>query len=516
MLSAVGVRFWDIPISCFCVVPDGTTQKHDMGISQNLTPTADSTDESTVDLTPAVEKIEPKTVEPVVVPNVEIKEVSPEPQPKVRTPEQVVVKDKPKSDDKMYLSPIKTRLDLDVVEVKPRLKKSLNFRSNVPKKKKKVNKKAEKMAAASNQNNTAPEQTAGTEQGISMLWKNEFSRDAKKKIEQVKLSQLWQSMKTSKKDDINKGDGVIINNLPKPNLQSTVNITSNSVPSGPPAGMTSLGGRPSEWLNTQRPSTENSFFIPPKVPKKPNNSKLNPFVKEFTPTAPKKFQFGHEQERAGKMKTMQAQQAPTQPFIRQNSGTEIYNNKNPLNKSKSATLPVASTSMLNVQNRPIGANRNVVQAPIMNNAVLNTHSYDFNRQNIRMINPLTQPVSRTPSHLSSTPILASRNLHNFITMPYSAQNLTPISAQKWQTQTVTTIPTVSNPVVTRKLQPNFSSFQHRGTGFQQRGIQHGGLSTATGLTGFSQTRHVFRQPTGQGLPQQSNNFGSHFQNSHSQ
>jgi len=498
-------------------VPDGTTQKHDMGISQNLTPTADSTDESTVDLTPAVEKIEPKTAGPVVAPNIEIKEVSPEPQPKVRTPEQVVVKDKPKCEEKMYLSPIKTRLDLDVVEVKPRLKKSLNFRSNVPKKKKKVNKTAEKIAAANNQNNTAPEQTAGAVQGISMLWKNEFSRDAKKKIEQVKLSQLWKSMKSGKKDDINKGGGVIINNLPKPNLQSIVNITSNSVPTGPPAGLTSLGCRPSEWHNTQRTSTENSFFVPPKVPKKPNNSKLNPFVKEFTPTptAPKKFQFSHEEERAGKMKTMQAQQAPTQPFIRQNSGTEMYNNTVPIYNTKSATLPVASTSMLNVQNRPIGANRNVVQAPIMNNAVLNTHSYDFNRQNIRMINPLTQSVSRTPSHLSSTPILAPRNLHNFI-VPYSAQNLTPISAQKWQTQTVTTIPTVSNPVVTRKLQPNFSSFQHRGTGFQQRGIQRGGLSTATGLTGFSQTHHVFRPPTGQGLPQQTNSFGSHFQNSHSQ
>jgi len=490
-------------------IPDVTTKKHDMGVIRDLTPTADSTDESTVELTPT------PVIEKDVVPDVVAREVTPDAEKKMRTPEQSAVRNKEKSVESMHLSPIKTRLDLDVVEVKPRLKKSLNFRSNVPKKKKKEIKKAVKMPTTNNQNNAAPEQKAGAVQGISMLWKNEFSRDAKKKIEQVKLSQLWKSLKSSsnKKDD-KKNDTISIN-TPKPRLENRVNITSKSLPSGPPTGMTSLGGRPSEWYNTQRSSTENTFFIPPKVPKKQNSSKLNPFVKEFTPTptGSKTFTFGSPGDRGAKLKSPQAQQPPTQPYVRQTSGTEMYNSQVPIYSSKSPGLPVASNPMVSVQNRPIGANRNLVQTPIMNNAVINTQNYDFNRRNIQMINPLSHSISRAPNHMSSTPILSSRNLHNFI-VPYAAQNLTPISAQKWQTQTVTTIPTVTNPVVTRKLQPNFSGYQHRG-GFQQRSIQQGGLSsTAAGLAGFRQT--VFRQPTGQSLPQQSNRFGSHFQNSHNQ
>jgi len=475
------------PKSTIEEIPDVTMRRNDIGVTQDKSPSSEIPAEQTL----AVKKLEPpKTPDQVI---------------KATAPEQRV--------ENMKLSPIRTRLDLETVEVKPRLKKSLKFRSNVPQKKK-VPKKEEAMSSSPTRNKTAPEQNAGAVQGISMLWKNEFSRDAKKKIEQVKLQQLWKSLKSSSKADVSKKSAKNdIEKPPKLKFESMGNITPKSVPSGPPTGMTSQGGRPSEWFKLRRSSSENSFFSPPKVPKEQKSSKLNPFVKAFTPTvASKKFQFSHVSQPVGKLKTFERQQLSTQPFGRPSSGVGMLNNTVPIFSSKSASIPVPANPLLSVQRGHIRANGNIVRTPIMNNAVVNTNRYDFvNTQNIQMLN--SQAINQSPRHISGTPILAARNSNNYI-IPYSTQSLSPIPAQKWQTQSVTAIPmvnntvvtnpvsnpgTVCNPVVARKLQHHFG-------GFQQRVIP----STAATLTGYSQSHVGLARCTGQTHAQHPNRFGSQF------
>jgi len=434
-----------------------------------------------------------------------------------KTPDQVVKEKTPEQRvENMKLSPIRTRLDLETVEVKPRLKKSLKFSSNVPRKKK-VSKKEEKLPNPTSENKPAPEQNAGAVQGISMLWKNEFSRDAKKKIEQVKLQQIWKSLKSSKVD-VSKKSTSETEKLLKPKFENKATIIPISVPTGPPTGMTSQGGRPSEWFKLRRSSSENSFFSPPKLPKEEKSSKLNPFVKAFTPTpvaTSKKFQFSHVNQPDGKLKTFERQPLSSQPFVRPTSGVGMLNTTVPIFSTKSASLPVPANPMLSVQRGHLRANGNLVQTPIMNNAVVNTNRYDFvNTQNIQMLS--SRPINQAPRHINGTPILAGRNSNNYI-IPYSTQNLSPISAQKWQAQSVTAIPMVNNPVVTntvsspvvtggvcnpvvtRKLQHNFG-------GFQQRVIP----STAATLTGYSQSHAGLARVTSQSHAQHPSRFGSQF------
>jgi len=415
-------------------------------------------------------------------------------------------------------SPSKRNSTPEKSAVKPRQwqSSSFNVSRRPPKGKKKESPLRESIPPAKP---VSPEQRAGAVQGIAMSWKNEFSKDAKKKIEQVKLSQLWKSLKSSSSP---KPSSSNVNERPEkrepPKLRSKPTMNKEIIPpsrtTAPPTGMTPQGGRSPMWWKMQRPLSKPKPFAPPKLSENRPVSKLNPFVKEFTPKNPS-YPRSYQSTRVWQKHNMKPPE-PTQPFIQQSS--EMYDRTVPMYRTDSTNLMMSSNpSLMTMQN------------VVMGGAIPRTTSYELiNDQNVSMVSPMTMNQSsgqlNRPSMLSAglpssnvsvlpaamptgnTPMLTSvphRNMHNFVVSYPTTQNRPPMATPQWQgqSQPVATIPNMRNSGVTGKLQQRFSGVQQ-----QQHGFSSSPATNPRFNPGFSPNR-IGGQPLAQQL---STNFNSQY------
>jgi len=291
----------------------------------------------------------------------------------------------PKTDHKKKIADIKSKIGRSSVYTK-----SVMEKVKEDKREKKLVKEASPVADSIDE-----KKKAGAVQGISMLWKNEFSHDAKKQIEKVKLSQIQRLSKatsTKKEEDVS-GEVVEVK-MPKP-IPTPRKEADKKI--GPPTGMTPDGGRPAAWLWQQRFTSKRNLRIQ-------NKPKLNPFAREFNPTKPQSWPW-----------------APM--FSRRET---MFDNVVPIYSAKSSNIMMTPNPAFAVQNGGMQVNGSLLQTPMV---VANVQGCDIrNSAGSSMPNTLLQTGGRARRHLGAPSIIPRRSIPNFATLPYGTPQNQGINA----------------------------------------------------------------------------------------